>query len=310
MAKGNHTRIQEVWLAGLPSSEQSKILLFFILLTAYIIILIGNCLVIYLVLTRSILHHPMYIFLSSLAFSEIVFTTNLLPILLHALLNGGAAMNFTNCLAQYYLCASLGVAECFLLAVMSFDRYMAICNPLHYALVMNLKLCLELILCSWVGGFICMLATIVLICQLHFCGPKFIDHFFCDFAPLLELSCSDTSVVKMETTLCAFSVTIFPLGFVIGTYVCIILAILRIRTSTGRKKTFSTCSSHLFVVSTYYGSLIILYVVPLKGLTSTNHKILSLIYTVVTPLFNPIVYSLRNQDIKVGLKKLLSDIIH
>ncbi|OCT98198.1 hypothetical protein XELAEV_18010428mg [Xenopus laevis] len=308
MRGGNYTRITDVWIEGLPGSEQTKMISFFILLAIYIIILIGNFLVIFLVASKSNLHSPMYFFLCGLSLSEIIFTTNLMPVLLNALLNGGTTMYLTACLAQYYICASLGVTECFLLAVMSFDRYMAICKPLHYASSMNLKSCLQLIICSWAGGFLSMLPTIFMMCKLDFCGPKVIDHFFCDLTPVLGLSCSDIFVVKTETTLCASSVTIFPLAFVIGTYVCIILAILRIRSFSGRLKAFSTCSSHLSVVCTYYGSLIILYVIPHQGLSSTNHKMLSLMYSVVTPLFNPIVYSLRNQEIQVGLKKMLTNI--
>ncbi|KAM4808068.1 olfactory receptor 11L1-like [Rhinophrynus dorsalis] len=309
MHKGNYTRILEVWITGIQNQQGTRIILFMILLIIYILILMGNFLIILFVLFKDSLHSPMYFFLCSLSFSEIIFTTDLIPFLLHVLLEDGAFMDFTSCLAQFYVCASLGLTECLLFAVMSYDRYMAICNPLHYALVMNLRFCQELVICSWTGGFMSMLVILIQVCQLHFCGPKIIDHFFCDFSPMLNLSCSDTFAVKTETFIFTVLAIIFPLVFVIGTYVCIILAILRIPSVTGRKKTFSTCSSHLAVVCTYYGTLIALYVVPHKGLSSTINKILSLMYTVVTPLFNPIIYSLRNQEIKSGLKKILVDFI-
>ncbi|XP_063312512.1 olfactory receptor 2AP1-like [Pelobates fuscus] len=212
-------------------------------------------------------------------------------------------MTMNNCLVQFYVCASLGVSECFIFAVMSYDRYIAICNPLHYASIMNLKFCKGLIFCSWAGGFMSMLTTLVMICHLHFCGPNIINHFFCDFAPLLNLSCSDTSVIQTENFLKSCSVIICPFGFVIGTYGYIINTILKIPTSTGRYKTFSTCSSHLISVCTYYGTLITLYAFPVQNLSSFN-KALSLVYTVVTPLLNPIIYSLRNQEIKAGLQTI------
>ncbi|KAG8455756.1 hypothetical protein GDO86_001808 [Hymenochirus boettgeri] len=301
----NYTRIGDVWLVGVQYSEATRIPLFIFFLMIYITIVISNCLIIYLVLSSSCLHSPMYYFLCSLSFCEIIFTTNLKPVLLISLLKGGASMHLTNCIVQWYICASLAATECFLLAVMSYDRYIAICNPLHYHFTMTLKKCLQLVTYSWIGGFTCLLATLVLIFHLDFCGPQVIDHYFCDFSPLLELSCSDYYFVKTETIFFCFSVTIFPLTFVIGTYVCIILAILKIPSSIGRQKTFSTCSSHLSIVCTYYGTLISLYVVPRRGLSSTNNKILSLIYTVVTPLFNPIIYSLRNREIRTSLHRLL-----
>ncbi|KAM4808073.1 olfactory receptor 11L1-like [Rhinophrynus dorsalis] len=309
MHEENYTRISEVWVTGLQNLQESMIILFMILLIIYISILMGNVLIISLVLSNDHLQTPMYFFLCTLSVSEIIFTTNLIPFFLHVLLENGAIMDFTSCLAQFYVCASLGVTECLLFAVMSYDRYMAICKPLHYALVMTLRFCQELVILSWTGGFMSMLMILIQVCQLHFCGPKIIDHFFCDFSPILKLSCSDTSSVETETFIFIFLATVFPLLFITGTYVCIILTILRIPSSTGRKKTFSTCSSHLAVVCTYFGTLITLYAVPNKGLSSKKNKILSLIYTVITPLLNPIIYSLRNQEIKSGLKFFLADMI-
>ncbi|XP_053306997.1 olfactory receptor 11L1-like [Spea bombifrons] len=189
---------------------------------------------------------------------------------------------------------------------MSYDRYMAICDPLHYTSVVNLNFCKGLIICSFTGAFISMLTPLILTCQLHFCGPNVIDHFFCDFAPITRLSCSDTFAVKLVTFLVSSSVTLFPFGFVIGTYVCIIHTIMKIPSVSGRKKTFSTCSSHLTAVCLYYGALISVYVVPVQGLSNSANKILSLIYTVITPLINPIIYSLRNQEIKAGLQRILN----
>ncbi|XP_063769358.1 olfactory receptor 11L1-like [Pseudophryne corroboree] len=304
MLQENYSRIMEVWITGLENLEETRVYLFTFVLIIYITILTGNFLVISVVATQTHLHSPMYLFLCSLSLSEIIFTTNLIPVLLHELWKDGAAMYLTGCLAQFYVCGSLGATECFIFASMSYDRYVAICNPLHYVSVMNLQFCGELVLCSWMCGFASMLITLILVSQLDFCGPKVIDHFFCDFAPVIELSCSDTNIVKVETFIFSSSVTLFPFVFVIGSYVCIILTILKIPSSTGRSKTFSTCSSHLTVVSTYYGTLISVYVLPSKYFSSKANKILSLIYTIVTPLLNPIIYSIRNREIKKGIQKL------
>ncbi|XP_018095050.2 olfactory receptor 6P1 [Xenopus laevis] len=184
--------------------------------------------------------------------------------------------------------------ECLLLTVMSYDRYLAICNPLHYGSIMNVKLCLSMSLWSWGLAFIVALVLDLLISHLQFCGPFIIDHYFCDFAPLLELSCSDITVVQLTDVIFTVPFILTPFCFIIFTYISIVLAILRISSSTGRHKAFSTCSSHLIVVCTYFGSLITLYMVPSKGHGFNMNKILSLLYTVGTPFFNPVIYSLRN----------------
>ncbi|XP_075424077.1 olfactory receptor 5P52-like [Ascaphus truei] len=301
----NQTGVTDVWIVGLQNLYGTRIFLFILFLIVYIVILTGNLLVISLVLTSNHLYSPMYFFLGNLSSSEIIFTTNIVPKFLHVLLAEGGRISINECFTQFYVCGSLAATECFLLTVMSYDRYVAICNPLHYSSLMDVKVCYHLAAFSWVGGFASMLTTLILVCQLQFCGPYVIDHFFCDFAPILEISCSDISVVKLETFIFTSSVTLFPFMFIIGTYVCIILTILRIPSSTGRQKSFSTCSSHLTIVSTYYCTLITVYVIPSRGHSNNANKILSLMYTVVTPLFNPIIYSLRNQEIRAAVKKVL-----
>ncbi|XP_053555795.1 olfactory receptor 11L1-like [Bombina bombina] len=308
MLEENYTRIFDVWIVGLQDLQEIKIILFIFFLAIYLITLNGNFLVILLVSTRNQLHRPMYFLLCGLSLSEITFTTNLIPLFLHIILEEGSTIYLTSCLAQFYVCGSLGATECFLLAMMSYDRYMAICKPLHYASVMTLRFCQELIIWSWAGGFMSMLIILVKVSQLEFCSPNIIDHFFCDFAPIMKLSCSDTSFVEIETFIFSSSVTLLPFIFVIGTYICIIDTIARIPSATGRKKTFSTCSSHLAVVCTFYGTLISVYVAPTGRLPSNFNKILSLIYSVVTPLLNPIIYSLRNREIKAGVQKLLDNV--
>ncbi|XP_075067063.1 olfactory receptor 6N1-like [Mixophyes fleayi] len=305
MITSNASTFTEFWLVGLQNLHGIRIFLFILLLAVYAVVLTGNLLIVYLVLSRSHLHSPMYFFLSNLSSSEIMFTTNIVPKFLKVLWCGGDKISINECFTQFYVCGSLAATECFLLTVMSYDRYVAICNPLHYNSLMTSKNCHLLASMCWAGGFFSMLTTLILVCRLHFCGSYEIDHFFCDFAPILDISCSDTFVVKLETFIFDSSVTLFPFIFIIGTYICIIITILKIPSSTGRQKSFSTCSSHLAVVSTYYGTLITVYVVPTRKQSHSINKILSLMYTIVTPVFNPIIYSLRNKEIRTAILKIL-----
>ncbi|KAM4749406.1 olfactory receptor 6B1-like [Rhinophrynus dorsalis] len=187
---------------------------------------------------------------------------------------------------------------------MSYDRYLAICNPLHYSSLMSFQRCLQLVLCSWVMGFIMTLISVLRVLGLQFCGPNVIDHFFCDLAPIMELSCSDTSFFELMNFVIGFPVSVLPLMLIIATYIYILHTILRIPSASGRQKTYYTCSSHLTVVSVYYGTLTASYLFTSKKHSLNLNKILSFLYTVVTPSLNPVIYSLKNQDIKTVLSKL------
>ncbi|KAM4707029.1 olfactory receptor 11A1-like [Discoglossus pictus] len=277
-----------------------KIFLFTLFFMIYIMIIFGNLLIIGLVSVNERLHSPMYIFLSNLSVDEIIFTTNIVPKMLQVLLAEKGTISINGCFFQFFVFSFAASTECLHLAVMSYDRFLAICFPLHYMSIMNPSRTLHLIIGSWLGGLISMLGTEVLLCQLQFCDSNVIDHFFCDFVPILNLSSSDTSLIKMETFCFSVANTFFPFGFIIVTYSCIIVTILQIPSVTGRQKAFSTCSSHLAVVSTYYGTLIILYVTPVKR--QSFNKFLSILYTLVTPLLNPIIYTLRNNEIKKALR--------
>ncbi|KAM4795781.1 olfactory receptor-like protein I9 [Rhinophrynus dorsalis] len=187
---------------------------------------------------------------------------------------------------------------------MSYDRYLAICNPLRYSSIMDLKFCVQLVICSWMFSFLSTLIVIIQLCTLQFCGCNVIDHYYCDLTPLLERSCSDVFFVKLQIFAFSIPIAVLPFVFIILTYARIMFAILRIPSSTGKKKAFSTCSSHLAVVCTYYLTLITIYVIP-TGSSWNLNKFMSLLYTVVTPLFNPIIYTLRNQEIRAILEKLI-----
>ncbi|KAM7150825.1 olfactory receptor 5AP2-like [Macrochelys suwanniensis] len=263
----------------------------------------GNIVIFVLVVADQHLHTPMYFFLGNLSCLETCCSSTILPRLLAGLLTGDRTISFSGCLTQYYFFGSLLGTECLLLSVMSYDRYLAICNPLHYAVRMSGNACLQLAAGSWTGGFLCCGITTLLISQLSFCGPNGIDHFFCDLIPLVKLSCSDPHL--METLAFALSLIFLLVPFLLTlmSYICIIATILRIPSMTGRQKAFSTCSSHLIVVSIYYGTLLIVYMFPTTDILSNFKKVLSVIYTVLTPLVNPFIYSLRNKEVQQALKK-------
>ncbi|XP_075131703.1 olfactory receptor 11H6-like [Leptodactylus fuscus] len=237
--------------------------------------------------------------------SDIVLSTDIVPNLLHILLNNGAAITFVGCFAQFYFFSASEASECFLLTVMSYDRYVAICNPLHYTSIMTNTFCIKLVSICWLlGYFVSVLITVTLI-KLYFCGLNIIDHIYCDMVPLLELACAGTFIVHLENDILGAPTLLIPTTIIVLSYSCIVRAVLRIPSSTGRQKAFSTCSSQLIVVSIFYWTMFSVYVLPTRQQSSTVSKILSLLYTVFTPLINPLIYSLRNKDIKKVIQERL-----
>ncbi|XP_040294417.1 olfactory receptor 5P3-like [Bufo bufo] len=270
----------------------------------YMATLLGNFLIIILVSRSHQLHTPMYYFLLHLSFCDIVFTTNIAPTMLHNILYDVGKISMKHCISQFYLYGASTVAECYILTLMSCDRYLAICNPLHYTSIINLDVCLRLVGGSWLSGFLITLCTSIMLFHRDFCGPKVIDHFICDLTPLLKLSCSDTFSFEVIVFVLSIPIIVIPFMFIVVTYVNIFIAVLKISSTSGKQKTFSTCSSHLTSVGTYYGTLTIIYVVPRRGHLLRVNKALYLLYTVITPLFNPLIYSLRNQDIRKAIEML------
>ncbi|XP_068128151.1 olfactory receptor 10A7-like [Hyperolius riggenbachi] len=307
MSWKNQTSVKEFWLLGFQNVHNFKIPLFIFFLAIYISILIGNLLIIALVIVSKNLQSPMYFFLANLSWSDVIITTIVIPFMLSVLLKSKASITFSGCITQLYLFGSFAITECFLLTVMSYDRYLAICNPLRYLSIMDLKLQVHLVTWSWVLAFFLTIITVSQMWQLKFCGPNVIDHFLCDPVPVLELSCSDTTVIQILKLYVGLPVTAFPLGFIIVTYTFILMTIMKISTSSGRQKAFSTCSSHLTVVCAYYGTLISLYVIPSNGLSVELTKVQSLLYTVLTPLLNPLIYSLRNKEIRTAIQKSINE---
>ncbi|XP_053308793.1 olfactory receptor 11L1-like [Spea bombifrons] len=304
MSPRNQSRVTEFILLGFGNLDGANIVLFIFFLSIFLLTVTGNVLIILLVLCSNHLQSPMYFFLSHLSFSDILLSTNTVPNMLGAILLGRKIMTLLGCLTQFYIFGGTTITECFLLSVMSYDRYLAICNPLRYTSIMDSNSQVYLSIFTWLLGFMLHLIGFIPISNFQFCDGNIIDHFYCDFPPLQKLSCSETFLA--EFIIFVFSIPIFicPCGFIIVTYVYIFVTILRIPSTTGRQKTFSTCSSHLLVVGTFYGTLITKYMIPSTGHSLLVNKIISLLHTVFTPLLNPIIYSLRNQDIKVALKKI------
>ncbi|XP_068129340.1 olfactory receptor 287-like [Hyperolius riggenbachi] len=299
----NQTTVTTIVLLGFQNLRSFKVAIFILLFLAYIVTICGNFLIILLVSCSKTLRHPMYFFISQLSVADVMLSADIVPNMLKTFLEEHVQMSLTGCLTQFFFFGAAETSECLLLMVMSFDRYLAICNPLRYNSIMDLVLSLKLVLICWLLTIAMFILTATKICNLHFCR-RVINHLFCDLFPLLDLSCSDTSVVQMEIFLLCVPVVVLPSLVIVISYIYITLTILRIPTGTGKQKAFSTCSSHLTVVVIYYGSLMAIYFVPSKGQSLVLSKVLSLLYTVVTPLLNPIIYSLRNKDIQKALEKL------
>ncbi|XP_014425859.2 olfactory receptor 6B1-like [Pelodiscus sinensis] len=301
----NWTTITEFILLGFGDLLQLQTLLFLMFLGIYIVTVVGNILIVVLVVTDRHLHTPMYFFLGNLSCLETCYTSTLLPRMLASLLTGDRTISFSGCLTQFYIFGSLAATECLLLSVMSYDRYLAICQPLHYATRMNSRFCLQMTTGSWASGFLASLPTIFFISQFTFCGPNELDHFFCDLSPIIKLACSDTRQLEVSTFILCFILTLPPFLLTVASYVSIISTILKIPSSTGRQKAFSTCSSHLIVVTIFYGTLVTVYLLPDTESLRDLNKMFSIFYGVLTPLINPLIYSLRNQEVKRALRTAL-----
>ncbi|KAM3926756.1 olfactory receptor 5AP2-like [Leptodactylus fuscus] len=301
--KNNLTEVTEFFLLGFQGSRHLQLVLFCHLLIIYTLAICGNLLIITLVSSSKILHTPMYFFLTQLSISDIFLTTDVVPNMLHVLLYNGRTISFNDCITQLYFFGATEASECLILTVMSYDRYVAICNPLRYSSIMTSGHCVKLAAMCWITGFSMVSLYVITTSRLNFCGSNVIDHFFCDYVPLLENACSDTFIVEIEVTLLSLPLVIIPSIIIIALYVRIIVTILHIPSNIDRKKAFSTCSSHLIVVCIFYWTIFIVYVFPTRGQTLTVSKILSLLYTVFTPFINPIIYSLRNKDIKKAMSE-------
>ncbi|XP_059587678.1 olfactory receptor 6B1-like [Alligator mississippiensis] len=302
----NQTSVTEFILLGFEILPELQILLFLLFLIIYLATMAGNVLIIVLIITVQHLHTPMYFFLGNLSCLETCYTCTLLPKMLASFLTGDRTISFSGCFIQLFFFGILIVTECCLLSVMSYDRYLAICKPLHYAALMTDRFCFTLAAGSWISGFIVVTIGYLFLLQLTFCGPNQIEHFFCDFLEVIKLSCSDTCEIELVDYSLSCIFVFPPFLLTLMSYVCIITTIVRIPSSTGREKAFSTCSSHITVLTIFYGTLTIVYMLPKINTLRALNKIFSLSYTVLTPLANPLIYSLRNKEVREAVRKVVS----
>ncbi|XP_019268099.1 olfactory receptor 1009-like [Panthera pardus] len=303
MAGDNYTRVTEFILAGLSDNPQLQASLFLLFLSFYVINLTGNLGMIILIRIDSRLHTPMYFLLSHLSFVDMCFSSVVSPKMLTDVFAKRKAISFLGCALQQWFFGFFVAAECFLLASMAYDRYVAICNPLLYSVAMSQRLCIQLVVGPYVIGFMNTMTHTTNAFRLPFCGPNVINHFFCDMSPLLSLVCADTRLTKLVVFVVAGAVGVFSGLTILISYIYILVAIMKIHSVDGRRKAFSTCSSHLTAVSILYGTLFFIYVRPRASLSLDLNKVVSVFYTAVIPMLNPFIYSLRNKEVKDAIHR-------
>ncbi|XP_023395279.1 olfactory receptor 6C4-like [Loxodonta africana] len=305
----NQTSLTEFVLLGFTDNPELQAMDFIFLFLTYIFSVMGNLTIITLTLLDSHLQNPMYFFLWNFSFLEISFTTIFIPRFLSSILTGNNTISFAGCFTQYFFAIFLGATEFYLLAAMSYDRYVAICKPLHYTTIMNRRACTQLVLCSWLSAFLIILSPIILTSQLDFCASNVLNHFYCDNGPLMEISCSDTSLLELVDFILAFGTLVVTLVLVMLSYTYIIKTILKIPSAQQRKKAFSTCSSHVIVISISCGSCFFIYIKPSAKEGITFNKGVAVLITSVVPLLNPFIYTLRNQEVKKAFKGMVRKIV-
>ncbi|XP_059587372.1 olfactory receptor 6X1-like [Alligator mississippiensis] len=301
----NNTVLTEFILLGFPLLQGLHSVFFSVVLLMYILTILGNGLIVFIVRANHKLHTPMYFFLSNLSFLEIWYTTTVVPKMLETFVATKTTICIYCCLVQTFFYFFLGSTEFFILTVMSFDRYLAICKPLQYATLMTNRVCFWLALGAWFGGFMAIFFPTILVFQLPFCDSNIINHFYCDIGPILKTACTDTHLIELLGFLAAVTVILSSLLFTVVSYIYIIATILAIPSSTGRRKAFSTCASHLTVVSILYGAVLFMYLKPNVHSSSGLNKVVSVLNTVLTPLLNPFIYTIRNKEVKEAFRNVL-----
>ncbi|XP_003906576.2 olfactory receptor 6C76-like [Papio anubis] len=301
----NYTSVKQFILLGLTDDPKLNVLIFIFLFFTYILSITGNLTIITLTLIDVHLKTPMYFFLRNFSFLEISFTTVCIPRLLVSIITGDMTISYNSCMAQVFFFILLGSTEFFLLTAMSYDRYVAICKPLHYTTIMNSRVCVQLVISSWLAGFLIIFPPVIMGLQLDFCDSNIIDHFTCDSSPMLLISCTDTAFLEFMGFFLAIFTLMVTLTLVTLSYVFILKTILRLPSAEQRKKAFSTCSSHMIVVSISYGSCIFMYVKTSAKEGVALTKGVAVLNTSVAPVLNPFIYSLRNQQVKQSFQNLI-----
>uniref|UniRef100_A0A8C5QNS5 Olfactory receptor n=1 Tax=Leptobrachium leishanense TaxID=445787 RepID=A0A8C5QNS5_9ANUR len=301
----NQSSVTEFLLSGLMDNPKFNLLFFMIFLMMYLVTLVGNICMIVLTSCSPVLRNPMYFFLGHLSFSDLCYSSVITPRVLHAMLLDHMYISFQGCATQLFFFALFVGAECFIVTAMSYDRFVAICKPLHYVIIMNKSFTLKLVGSAYGGGIITSIIHTSCTFRLSFCGPNAVNHFFCDIPPMLTLSCSDTFLSEFFMFLLSSVLGTISAVIIMASYSKIILAMLGMHSSSGREKAFSTCSSHLMVVTLFFGTAIFVYARPISSYSVQKDKVISFVYTVVIPMLNPIIYSLRNEQVKVAFVNLM-----
>uniref|UniRef100_A0ABI7YGJ7 Olfactory receptor n=1 Tax=Felis catus TaxID=9685 RepID=A0ABI7YGJ7_FELCA len=303
MDEKNFTRVKEFILLGFTPKMQ--LILFIMFLFFYLLTVVGNITIITVIQIEPRLQTPMYFFLTNLSFLDICYTSTNVPQMLSNMV-GKKTIPFSSCATQMYFSLSFGMIECVLLGVMAYDRYVAICHPLHYTVIMNQSVCVQLATISWSISFLSSMVINVLTLSLPYCGPNVLNHFFCEVPSVLRLACTDTSFTELVVFIFSIIIVFIPFLLIVVSYARILLSVLRIRSASGRHKALSTCASHLTVVALFYGTAIFMYMRPQSKSSRAGGKIIAVFYTVITPMLNPLIYSLRNQDVKGALRRAIA----
>ncbi|XP_038597598.1 olfactory receptor 491-like [Tachyglossus aculeatus] len=303
MAGRNHSTITEFILLGLTGDATLRAVLFVTFLGIYMVTLLGNLSSIMLIRVSSKLYTPMYFFLSHLAAVDIGYSSCVTPAMLGGFLADLYTMPLADCVIQVFYIVTFGTAECFLPAAMAYDRYIAVCSPLLYSVKMSDKFCILLVVVSYIGGFVNAWTFTSCLLNINFCGPNQINHFFCDLSPLLKLSCSDISGIKISLSVSSGSIIVFTMLVIVISYAYIVLEILRMNSKEGKHKAFSIFTSHLTAVTLYYGAITSIDVVPKSRYSIEQDKVVSVLYSIMIPMLNPLIYSLMNKNVQEALKR-------
>uniref|UniRef100_A0A8C4JB06 Olfactory receptor n=1 Tax=Dromaius novaehollandiae TaxID=8790 RepID=A0A8C4JB06_DRONO len=306
MAKENQSIVTQFIFQGLSSQPRTQTVLFIVFLVFYLFTVVGNTMIITVIRANHQLQSPMYFFLANLSFLDICYVSTNIPQMLVNLLTKRRTISFPGCAAQMYFSLAFGMTECILLAVMAYDRYMAICQPLHYTIVMSRKLCSHMVAASWTSSLLSSMVINSLTLRLPFCGPDTLNHYFCEVPAVLALACADIALMEMVVFTFSILIVFIPFLLIIISYGRILLTILQIQPAHGQSKAFSTCGSHLMVVTIFYGTAICMYMNPKSRSPRDGDKVVAVFYTIVAPMLNPLIYSLRNKDMKCALRRGLT----
>ncbi|KAM5318350.1 olfactory receptor 10A3-like [Glossophaga mutica] len=304
MKRQNQSSVVEFILLGFSNFPELQEQLFGVFLVVYLVTLIGNAMIILIITLDQSFHIPMYLFILNLSVVDVSFIAVFIPELLVVLSTEKSTITLSGCFAQMYFILLFGVTECFLLGTMAYDRFAAICHPLSYPMIMNKSVFMKLVMFSWVSGIMVATVQTSWVFSFPFCGPQEINHLFCETPPVLELACADTFWFEIYAFTGTILIVMVPFSLILLSYIRILFAILKMPSSTGREKAFSTCASHLTSVTVFYGTASMTYLQPKSGYSPETKKVMSLAYTLLTPLLNPLIYSLRNSEMKRALIKL------